>query len=112
MSAYVGINAAAIFGAFDNLQSQIAAWSLAIAVSVPVIGQIWATMSLLRDSDEFVRVITAKRFILAAGIAMAVASAWGFAESYANASHIPVWLVYPLFWACFGLVAPFVKHSR
>lgn len=112
MSGYVAINVAAIFGAFDDIASPVAAWGLALAVSAPVVGQIWATLSLMRDSDEFVRAVTAKQFILASGLAMALASVWGFGESYANAPHVPAWLIYPLFWACFGLVAPFIRSSR
>ena len=112
MSGYVAINVAAIFGAFDDIASPVAAWALALSVSAPVVGQIWATLSLMRESDEFVRAVTAKQFILAAGLAMAIASVWGFGESYADAYHIPAWIIYPLFWACFGLVAPFVRSSR
>jgi putative oxidoreductase len=112
MSGYVAINMAAIFGAFEDIASPVAAWILAAAVSAPVIGQIWATVSLMRESDEFVRALIAKQFIIAAGLAMAIASFWGFGESYADAPHIPAWFIYPLFWACFGLIAPFVRSSR
>lgn len=112
MSGYVAINVAAIFGAFDDIASPVAAWGLALSVSAPVVGQIWATLSLMRESDEFVRALVAKQFILASGLAMAIASVWGFGESYAAAPHIPAWIIYPLFWACFGVVAPFVKSSN
>ncbi|MDO9589195.1 MAG: hypothetical protein Q7J13_14865 [Brevundimonas sp.] len=112
MGGYVAINVAAIFGAFDEIIGAPVAWALALAVSAPVVGQIWATLMLMRESDEFVRSVIAKQFILSAGIAMAIATAWGFGESYADAYHLPAWLIYPLFWACFGLVAPFVRSSR
>ncbi|MFN3669042.1 MAG: hypothetical protein ACK4VY_07015 [Brevundimonas sp.] len=112
MGGYVAVNVAAIFGAFDDIASPVAAWALALSVSAPVIGQIWATLALMRESDEFVRAVVAKQFILAAGMAMAIASVWGFGESYADAYHLPAWLIYPLFWACFGIVAPFVRNSR
>lgn len=112
MSGYVAINVAAIFGAFDDMTSPVAAWLLAAAVSAPVVGQIWATLSLMRESDEFVRAVVGKQFVVAAGLAMAVATFWGFGESYADAPHAPAWFVYPLFWACFGLVAPFIRNSR
>ena len=112
MSGYVAVNVAAIFGAFDDIASPVAAWALALTVSAPVIGQIWATLALMRESDEFVRAVVAKQFILASGLARAVASVWGFGESYAAAPHIPAWIIYPLFWACFGLIAPFVKSSN
>lgn len=112
MTGYVAINVAAITGAFDEIIGKPVAWGLALAVAAPVIGQIWSTLALMRDSDEFVRAVTAKQFILASGLAMALATAWGFGESYADAPHIPAWLIYPLFWACFGVVAPFVRSSR
>ncbi len=112
MSGYVAVNVAAIFGAFDDIASPVAAWALALTVSAPVVGQIWATLSLMRESDEFVRAVIAKQFILAAGAAMAIASVWGFGESYADAYHLPAWIIYPLFWACFGIIAPFVKTSN
>jgi putative oxidoreductase len=112
MSGYAAVNVGAIFGAFDDIASPVAAWGLALTVSAPVVGQIWATLSLMRESDEFVRAVVAKQFILASGLAMAIASVWGFGESYAAAPHIPAWLIYPLFWACFCVVSPFVKSSN
>jgi putative oxidoreductase len=98
--------------AFDQVMDKPAGWVLAAAVAAPVIGQIWATLALMRESDEFVRAVTAKQFILAAGGAMAVAVFWGFGESFAGAPHLPAWLVYPLFWAIYGVVSPFIRASN
>ena len=98
--------------AFDQVMGTPAAWVLAAVLSAPVIGQIWATLALMRESDEFVRGVTAKQFILAAGLAMAVATFWGFGESFAGAPHMQTWLIVPLFWATYGAVSPFIKTSR
>ncbi|WP_426024235.1 hypothetical protein [Brevundimonas sp. PWP3-1b1] len=98
--------------AFDQVMGTPAAWVLAAVLSAPVIGQIWATLALMRESDEFVRGVTAKQFILAAGLAMAVATFWGFGESFAGAPHMQTWLIVPLFWAMYGVVSPFIKTSR
>ena len=57
--------------AFDGIIGKPAGWVLALVVSAPVVGQIWATLSLMRESDEYVRAVIAKQFILAAGLAMA-----------------------------------------
>jgi putative oxidoreductase len=111
MAGYAAVNTAAIFGAFDDLSAP-GSWLFALVVAAPVAGQIWATLALMRESDEFVRALMAKRFILASGLAMAVFSAWGFLESYAAAPHAPGWLVFALFWACYGLVTPFVRSTR
>lgn len=109
---YVAVNVAAIFGAFDEIIGKPAAWVLAAVVAAPIIGWIWSILSLMRDSDEFMRALLAKRFVVAAGMAMAIASFWGFGESYANAPHIPNWMIFPLFWACFGVVTPFIRTSH
>ena len=111
MGGYTAVNVAAIFGAFDEIIGKPVAWALALAVAAPVAGQIWATLSLMRESDEYVRAVVAKQFIIAAGRAMALATAWGFGESYAGAYHVPAWMIYPLFWACFELIAPFMRGS-
>jgi hypothetical protein len=65
----------------------------------------------MRESDEFVRAVVAKQFILAAGLAMAVASVWGFGRLRRSAAH-SARMIYPLFWACFGVSTPFVKSSN
>ena len=111
MGGYVAINSAAITGAFDDI-GHTAGLVLGLLVAAPVAGQIWATLALMNDSDEFVRALLAKRFIVASGLAMTVATAWGFMESYGDAPHIPAWIIYPLFWALFGLVSPFIRTTR
>ena len=98
--------------AFDDIIGKPAGWGLAAAISAPVIGQLWATLSLMRESDEFVRAVAAKQFILAAGLAMALATFWGFAETFADAPHLPGWLIYAAFWGLYGLVSPFIRTSN
>lgn len=111
MAVYVAMNSAAMAGALEGLD-QPALYVFAGLVSLPIFAQIWATVVAMRDSDEFMRAVMAKRFILAAGGAFALFSAWGFAESFAGAPHAPGWLVYPLFWGLYGLVTPFVRSSH
>ncbi|WP_077357088.1 hypothetical protein [Brevundimonas sp. LM2] len=98
--------------AFDEVMGKPAAWVLAAAVSAPVIGQIWAVLAFMRESDEFVRGVTAKQFIVAAGLTLAVAAFWGFGESFAGAPHIETWLIVPLFFGMYGVVSPFIRSSR
>ena len=112
MVPYVAICLSMFTGAFEPILNSPAGWVLAAAVSAPVVGQIWATLSLIRESDEFVRALTAKQFIVAAGLAIAAAVFWGFGETFAGAPHIPAWLIYPLFWAFYGVTAPFIKATN
>lgn len=111
LGGYVAINGAAISGAFDDLSGP-GKWAFALAVAAPVAAHIWATLALMAQSDEFVRALLAKRFILASGLTMALFTAWGFMESYAGAWHAPGWLMYAVFWAAYGVVTPFVRTSR
>ena len=112
MGAYVAFNVAAMTGAFEIIENRPAAWLFAAAVSAPVLGQIWATLALLNESDEYVRALTAKRFIAAAGLTMGLFTAWGFAETYAGAARAPGRLVFGLFWLCYGVITPFVRSTR
>ena len=73
--------------AFDEVMGKPAAWILAAAVAAPVIGQIWATLALMRESDEFVRAVTAKQFIIAAGMALASAPPFQAASCLAPSSR-------------------------
>lgn len=110
MLGYVGALVGVIGGALDSIGG-VSGWLLAAAVSAPVAGQIWATLSFIRESDEFVAAVTAKRFILAAGLAMGLAVFWGFAERFAAVPHLEGWWVYVAFWALMGPMPLFVKDS-
>ncbi|MDR6214652.1 hypothetical protein [Paracidovorax wautersii] len=112
MAAYCLLNMAAIFGVFDAWIGTPTGWVLALAVALPIAGQAWALLRLIVDSDEFLRVLWAKRVIWSAGVVMVVCTAWGFGESYANAPHLSAWLIFPLFWAVSAVVWPFVRSSR
>lgn len=111
MVAYIAVNVAAIFGSFDDMRPP-GTWAFSLVVAAPVIGHIWAFLAWMRDSDEFVRALAAKRFVVASGVALAVASVWGFMELYAKAPHISAAMVYPLVWAAFGSVSPFIRTSH
>lgn len=111
MAGYSAINIAALSRAFDDIERP-GAYALALAVAAPVAGQIWATLDYIHRADEFLSARMARQFILAAGFAIALFSAWGFLEAYAGLPHAQGWLIYPLFWLCFGVVSPFVGRTR
>lgn len=112
MGIYVLINLAAILGAFDAILGRPAGWGVALLLALTVAGQIRATLRLMAQSDEYLRAIVAKCFILASGATLALWTAWGFGESYAAAPHLPGWLIYPVFWGAYALAAPFVYRRH
>lgn len=111
MGGYSVLNAVAITGFLDRMSGPTR-WAFAAMVAFPVAGQIWSSLALIREADEFVSALMAKRFIAAMGLTIALFSAWGFAESYANAPHAPGWLSFPLFWLLFGLISPFLNNTK
>jgi len=83
----------------------------ALAPGLAICAQLWVVLRYLRESDEFVRMLLAKRFIVAALLVFGGATIYGFLETYAGAPHMPMWLVYPGFWGVFGLVSPFLRTT-
>ena len=91
---------------------EAAIWAIAILAAASVVGQFAAAYKLVSVQDEFVRGITTKRVIAAAGVTIAAAVLWGLAQQFLSVRTVPLWIVYPLFWGAFGLVTPFIRTSR
>ena len=87
-------------------------WALLVVAAASVAGQFVAAYRLVAAQDEFVRAITAKRVIAAAGLTVTVAVALGLAQQFLGAPRLPMWLLYPFFWGAFGMVTPFIRTSQ
>lgn len=90
----------------------LALWALALVQAGSVGLQFALAYRLIARQDEFVRALTAKRMIAAAGLTIALAVLAGLAEQFLGLRHLPMWLVYPLFWGAFGMVTPFIGTSK
>ena len=112
MSGYAAVLILMVSGAVDLTEDAVAAWLLVAAVTVPILGQTWALVIFMRDSDEVVRALTAKRFIVAAGLAISLFTGWGFAETFAGVPHLEGYYVYALFWGVFAIVTPLIQSSE
>jgi hypothetical protein len=89
-----------------------AVWAIAILAALSVVLQFRAAYRLVSMQDEFIRGITAKRVIAAAGLTIAAAVLWGLVQQFLDVPTVPLWVVYPLFWGAFGMVTPFISSSR
>ena len=87
-------------------------WAIAIVAAASVVGQFAGAYRLVSAQDEFVRGITAKRVMAAAGLTITAAVLWGLAQQFLDVPTVPLWVVYPLFWGAFGMVTPFIRTSR
>lgn len=86
--------------------------AIALAPACAIIAQLLVTLRYMTQADEFVRAVTAKRFVAAASVMMAGVTTWGFLELYATAPRMATFLVYPFFWGAYAVVSPFIRSSQ
>lgn len=86
-------------------------WLLAVAPALPIVAAIVVMgLYLLEETDEFLRATLAQSMLWGIGVTMTVCTVWGFLENADLAPHLPLFLVFPLFCAAFGLAQPFVTR--
>jgi len=89
-----------------------AQWLLVLLLTASVVAQFVVAYRSIAAEDEFVRALTFKCGIAAAGVTISGAVLWGLAEQFLAAPKVPMWVVYPFFWGAFGMVSPFIRSSR
>jgi hypothetical protein len=102
MALYVALICVAVWAKAAGVRPPIS-YAIAIAPALPVGGLIVAVLRFIERSDEYVRALTTRRFVAATSLTLFACTAWGFAESFAGAQHLPLWVVFPGFWAFYGL---------
>ena len=112
MAYYAVAICAAVYVGDRNLLSGIWLYMLAAQPGAAIAIQIWVTLRYLREAEEFMRALLDKRFILATMTTLALATVWGFLETFAQVQHIAGWWVYPIMWFIFGLSALVIKDSK
>ena len=87
-------------------------WAVVLVIAGTVAGQFVAAYRLVAEQDEFIRGITAKRGIAAAGVTVTAAVLWGLMQQFLDVPEVPMWVVYPFFWGAFGMVTPLIRSSH
>lgn len=87
-----------------------ALWLIALLPAVPLSLVFWFYGQFFVElRDEYIRLLEIRKALIATGIVMMAATAWGFLESYAGAPHLPLFAV-PLAWfPCQGIGTMIVK---
>jgi hypothetical protein len=90
-----------------------ALWLIALLPAVPLsMVFLFYGRFFVELTDEYIRLLEIKKALIATGIVMMAATAWGFLESYAGAPHVPLFAV-PLAWfPCQGIGAAIVGMSE
>jgi hypothetical protein len=61
-------------------------------------------------TDEFLRMVQVKAMSIGTGLTMFTCTAWGFLAQYAHVWAPPLYLVFPMWWAFYGLALPVVNR--
>lgn len=63
--------------------SGVAAWALAIAPALPIIGVFWAVMRfLVEETDEFMRLLLVRQCLVATGFCLTIMTVWEFLQNF------------------------------
>ena len=104
MAVYLIVLFAAVTTFRSHSVSGPAAFVLALAPALPVIGVFWAVMRLMVElDDEYLRMLMVRQTLFATGLTLGCATAWGFLEQFELVMHIEAF-----YWAVlwfFGLGA-------
>ena len=80
-------------------------YAAAVAPALPVIGVIWAMGAFMVElPDEYQRLRLATSLLLEKWLTMAIFTAWGFLQNYAATPTFPLYFVFVLFMAAFGVI--------
>ncbi|QIG54112.1 hypothetical protein G6N82_08075 [Altererythrobacter sp. BO-6] len=83
MTVYVLALFAAVWLFKHGLVSGPAAWTLAIAPALPIIGVFWAVMRfIIEETDEFIRLLIVRQCMVATGFCLTVMTVWEFLQNF------------------------------
>ncbi len=85
---------------------------LAVLPSLPLVYSIYVMGRYLMEMDEYQRAMQTRRMLAGIGATLAVCSAWGFLEVFADAPRLDLYLVYPMFSMFWGLSCLFVRSAK
>lgn len=85
---------------------------VALLPAPPLIGYIWAMGRLLvEETDEYLRMVHARRALIAAGFMLVITTVWGLLEGSGLAPHAPAYAAFIL-WNFGLLLAPLFPGGR
>jgi hypothetical protein len=87
-------------------------WLLAVLPALPLLFVIYVMGRYLIETDEYERMIQTRRMLAALGAMLAVCTVYGFAETFARAPHLELFLVFPMFCFFWGLSCIFIRIAK
>ena len=88
-------------------------YGAAVLPALPLLAVIWAMgRYLVEETDEYQRARQVQSILWGAGITLAIATVWGFLESYANVPHAPAYYAFIVFCVAMGLAQGAAKVAE
>lgn len=90
---------------FDHSHPRgLSALAAAVLPALPILGVFWAIGRLLvEERDEYLRAQLVRQSLIATAFALAVATVWGFLESFDQVPHAPAYYAAVLWFGGLGL---------
>jgi hypothetical protein len=85
-------------------------YPLTAAAILLLLAPFWALYRYLSEIDEFLRWLHVRAVLVALSVVMAVSTAWGFLELYAEVPALSVYWLNPLFWIAYSLAVVAGNH--
>jgi hypothetical protein len=96
----------------NHAPSGALAYLVATIPGLLVVGMIWSILRLLIEcEDEYQRLLFTKTVLLATGIALSMATVWGFLETFDLAVHMPGYVVAVIWFAMIGVAGWIVRRG-
>jgi hypothetical protein len=77
--------------------------AVALLTAAPLVAVFWLMGRLLRETDEYTRLIQGRAMLTGGGFTLSFAGVWGFLEHFSVAPHLWPFLLIPLFFASYGV---------
>lgn len=87
-------------------------YGLALIPAIFVFIWVWSHARYILEIDEFVRMLQIKSILYGLIGLMALTTAWGFLEIYAQVPAVPIFYVLPGFYLCYGIVSIFISKRN
>ena len=102
--AYAIFLIAAVYGFKHDLVGGPLRYVVAVLPALPVVGLFIAMgRYLVEEQDEYVRMLMVRQTLWASGIALSLATVWGFLENFEVVGHIDAYYVAILWFAGLGI---------
>lgn len=78
---------------------------LALMPTIPIIGTMYEVYVLINTSDEYIKGMMARAFVLTTSIILAIVSLIGFLQVFKVIPLFETYWIYVVFWAVYGLIS-------